>query len=138
MITYRLAESRDAEAFTEWCGDNPDIPEIDIAAAQDDTALVLAFERDGIVLCYLPFYFLDDGNIRIAFINFSPSLTTMDKARVLNVMLKTTTDLARKSKATTISTLTKEGYGIAEWAKKKGFVAGTYEGTRQVFSLGVN
>lgn len=137
MITHRTATERDAEAFAEWSATNPDIPESDIAAAQDFTAIVLVFERDGKTLSFLPFYFLDNGNIRIAFLNFRPGLTVRDKARVLNTMLKAITNLAVKSGVAKITTLTKEGYGVAEWAIKKGFEPGEVEGFRQVFTLGV-
>lgn len=119
-MNIRLATPDDAEAFAQWAVGNPDIPYQDIEAGMREnnpTTIVFVVENDGQALLFLPFYCL----INVAYFGFNPAASEREKVAAMNLMLKAVESFAVAFGIREIQGFSKEGYGMAKWAERKGF-----------------
>lgn len=117
MITARLLRESDIEPFSEWATDNIDIPSEDKRMLGYPSALTIAVEEDGKPVFFIPLQIA----VQIGFLNFSPELTPLDKARVLREGMKAAKGLCKALEISEIHVATKPKYPMGKWAIKHGF-----------------
>ena len=120
-MNVRLAQVEDAEDFAQWAIENPDIPHEDILAGMTEnnpTSVVFVVEDAGKAILYLPFYCL----INVAYFGFNPEASEREKLAAMNLMLKAVENFAEAFGIREIQGFSKEGYGMAKWAMKRGFI----------------
>jgi hypothetical protein len=130
---FRLAGATDAEAFTKWAFENPQIDRADIWAAtkkKNPTVVFFAVEKDGVVQTFAPFY----AQMILAHLGFNPDAGAEDRKHALQVMLDGASAFAVQYGIREIVTLSKEEYPVAQWAMKNGFDLEP----RQVLKLDLN
>jgi hypothetical protein len=120
-MNVRLAVPDDAQAFAEWATNNPDIPMADLQAGMKEnnpTATVFVVEQEGRAILFLPFYCL----INVAYFGFNPEASEREKLAAMNLMLKAVENFAVAFGIREIQGFSKDGYLMAKWAEKKGFI----------------
>lgn len=131
---FRLAEPSDAEAFSKWIAENPDIDPMDIKAAKktnNPTVLYFVVENPvGEAILFFPIYL----QIAIAHLGFNPEARASEKLQAMQAALDGTSAFASSFGIREIVTLTKTGYGVAEWALKHGFEAES----RELYKFDIN
>jgi hypothetical protein len=119
-FTFRFAEAGDAESFTRWVADNPQIDRGDTLAAtkeQNPTTTYLVVEHEGKPVMFLPAYLV----MRIGYLGFDPETDAETRKGAMEFMLQALKALAETFHVSTIDVLTKSGYPVAEWARAHGF-----------------
>lgn len=130
---FRLAEPADAEAFSRWAVENPQIDRKDIEAGlkkNNPTSVMFAVEKDGVVVAFAPFY----CQMTLAHLGFNPDAQVTEKLKALEVMLDGAIAWAVQYGVREITTLSREDYGVAKWAVAHGFEMDP----RQQFKLDIN
>lgn len=133
MWNLRLAEPSDAEAFSKWVAENPQIDADDIKAGtrdQNPTVLVFAVEKDGVVQVFAPVYL----QMTLAHLGFNPEANGKDKLTALQTLVDGVSKTAVEFGVRELTTLSKEEYPVAKWALKHGFKLDP----RQVLKLDLN
>jgi hypothetical protein len=131
--TFRLAVPEDAEAFTKWSLENPQIdPKDRLSAtkAKNPTCLYFVVERDGKIVTFAPVY----AQMVLAHLSFNPEASGRDKLKALEVLTDGVSALAVQLGIREIVTLSKEEYPVARWAVKHDFEVDP----RQLFRLDLN
>jgi hypothetical protein len=130
--SFRFAEKHDAQPFADWALNNHDIPHKDIQAGtreQNPTVQYFVIENDGkVVLCVPAFCVL-----RIAYLLFNPDTSERERIKAMGMMREALKAFAENFGINSIETLSKEGYAVAQWAKKHEFKVED----RQLFGLTV-
>ena len=129
---FRLAEPADAEAFTAWTLSNPEIDPKDIEAAKNNpTTLYFAVENPaGQVVSFAPIY----TQMLLAHLVFSPEANAADRKTAMQFGLNGLISVAVQLGIREIGMLSKEEYGVAKWAIRRGFEVDP----RQFFKLDIN
>lgn len=131
---FRLAEPSDAEAFSKWVAENPQIDEKDIQAAKisnNPSVLYFAVENpEGKVVMFAPLYL----SYTLAHLAFNPDTRASERKQAMQVMMDGAVAWAVQFGLREITTLTKKGYGVAEWALQNGFDAEP----RELLKLDIN
>lgn len=131
---FRLAEPSDAEAFSKWVAGNPDIDPRDIEAAKksnNPSVLYFVIENpEGKAVMFFPIYL----SYMLAHMAFDPESRASEKLKAMQVALDGTVAFAAQFGLREITTLTKRGYGVAEWALAHGFEAED----RELFRFDIN
>ena len=116
-ITVRLAAPEDAEQFTAWAVGNTDIPDSDIEAVQNSTALTLVVEIDGRPELYLPLI----PAMTIGYLGFNPEQDLRTRAVALRRMREALANLQTGLGVSYAYVHTKAEYPMGRWALKNGF-----------------
>jgi hypothetical protein len=85
-MTFRLAVSEDASAFSKWAAQNPQIEQKDLIAtlkAKNPTCLFFVAEEDGVAISFAPCY----CQMTLAHWAFNPEASGTQKLRALNTLL---------------------------------------------------
>ena len=130
---FRLAEASDAEAFTKWAFENPQIDPKDLVSAtkkKNPTVVFFAVEKDGVVQAFAPLY----CQMILSHLGFNPDAGGKDKLRAMQMLIDGVSAFADLYNVREIVTMTKENYPVAQWGMKHGF---TLE-SRQVLKLDLN
>lgn len=131
---FRLAQPSDAEAFSKWVAENPQIDPKDIEAAKksnNPTVLYFVVENpEGEAVLFAPLYL----SYTLAHLAFNPESRASEKMKAMQVILDGTVAWAAQFGLREINTLTKKGYGVAEWALAHGFEADP----RELFKFDIN
>lgn len=131
--TFRFANPNDAEAFTKWALENPDVDRKDLFAAtkqKNPTVLFFAVEKDGVVQAFAPLY----AAMILSHLGFNPDATGKDKLRAMQMLIDGVSAFAVQYGIREIMTLSREEYPVAQWAMKHGFELEP----RQVLKLNLN
>ena len=131
--TWELAQPSDAEAFSKWSAENPQIDKKDLEAGMgknNPTVLVFKVSKNGVVISFAPVY----CQFALAHLGFNPEAEGKDRLQSLQVMIDGVMALAVQYGIREIVTLSKEEYGIAKWAVKHGFD----REERQLFKIDIN
>jgi hypothetical protein len=135
--TFRLAEEKDAPMVAEWVKAglaNGLIDPNDVQAGlkkNNPTVLGFIAERDGKPIVFCPAY----CQLAVAHLAFLPDSRAAEKMSALRTMLDGLMAFSVSMGLREIVTLTKSGYPIAEFARKRlGFVADP----RELFKLDIN
>lgn len=113
--TFRLAEQADAEAFSRWAAENPQIDQKDLKAgmkANNPTVLTFVAEKDGKAVAFAPIYL----SAVLAHLGFDPEAPAADRKAALNVLNDGVMALMAAFGIREIQTLTKPDYPVAQWA----------------------
>jgi hypothetical protein len=119
--TFRLAELRDAEAFTAWTLTNPQIDQGDIQSAKkknNPTTMYFAVESpDGRVIGFVPVYM----QALLAHLVFNPESTSEERKQAMRTGMSGLVNYIAPWGVREIVTLSREEYPVAQWALKNGF-----------------
>lgn len=130
---FRLAGPADAEAFSRWVVQNPQVDRADIEAGKkknNPTVVFFAVEKDGIVQAFAPLY----CQMTLAHLGFNPEAEGKDKLHAMQMLIDGVAAFAVQYGVHEITTLSKETYPVAQWAVKHGFDLEP----RQVLKLDLN
>jgi hypothetical protein len=130
---FRLAEPADAPAFSKWAAENPQIEQKDLLAAlkkNNPTCVFFTATKDGVPISFAPVY----CQMAVAHLAFNPESDGKDKLKSLEVLIDGVSAFAVQHGVREIVTLSKEDYGIAQWAMKHDFDLEP----RQLFKLDIN
>lgn len=130
---FRLAEPADALAFSKWSAENPQIEPKDLLATlkkNNPTTVFFVVTKDGVPISFAPIY----CQMALAYLGFNPESEGKDKLKSLEVMIDGVSAFAVGMGVREIVTLSKEEYGIAQWAVKHDFDLEP----RQLFKLDIN
>lgn len=117
---FRLAVPEDAENFSRWAATNIQIDPSDLRAgmrANNPTVLWFVAEKDGVPMAFAPVYL----SAVLAHLGFNPDTRAAEKLQALTVLKDGVSALMVQFGIREIQTLTKPGYGVAQWASKNGF-----------------
>jgi hypothetical protein len=120
-ITVRISNENDSEAFAKWISESKDIPVEDVKASLKEanpTSVTLVIECDGKVLLFAPTYAV----ALLGFIGFNPDADPRERVRALEAIKRAAQAFWGMHGVTSIATLTREDYPVAQWALKHGFV----------------
>lgn len=134
VLNFRLAEPRDAEAFSRWVSESQQVDAGDVKAAstkQNPTTLFFAVEDEtGEVVAFAPFY----CQLALGYLAFNPAKNAAARKQALRTMLDGVMAFAVKMGLREITTLSKENYPVAKWAMDNGFEVDA----RQTFKFDIN
>ena len=117
---FRLAEPRDAAAFSKWSLENPQIDPADREAGtkkKNPTVIYFVAERDGEIVSFAPIY----AQMVLPFLVFNPNANAKDRKDALQTLMSGVSAVAVQFGIREIVTLSKEKYPVARWALKNGF-----------------
>src|SRR5579863_3692440 len=117
---FRLAEPSDAEAFSHWSAENPQIDRKDLLLgmkANNPTVLTFVAEKDGITVAFVPVFL----SAMIAHLGFDPKARASEKMKALSVLKDGLMAFFVQFGIRELNTLSKSDYGIAKWAIANGF-----------------
>ena len=121
MLTFRLAEERDAEPFSNWIADSTQIPVEDVQASlkeNNPTSVTIVIEdQEGKVILFAPTYAV----AMLGFLGINPDSTPLQRGRALRALKGALQAFWKTYGVTEINTLTREDYPIAQWALANGF-----------------
>jgi hypothetical protein len=133
-MKFRLAVPTDAEAFSRWVIDNPQIDPKDVEAAQkknNPTVLYFAVENsDGVVVMFAPFYL----QLTLAHLGFNPATDAEERKHAMAAMLDGVIAFGVQYGIREFTTVSQEKYPVARWALAHGFS----QEPRQLFKFDVN
>jgi len=130
---FRMAQPSDAEAFSRFVAENPQIDAQDVAAASKDknpTVVYFVVEKDGVAVAFAPLY----CSMTLAHLGLNPDARADDKMQALKMLIDGVSAFAVQYGVREITTLSKEEYPIARWAKRHGFDVDS----RQLLRLDLN
>ena len=119
---FRLAEPRDAAAFTKWSLSNRLIDPADREAGtkkKNPTVVYFAVEHDGVVVSFAPLH----CQMVLDFLVFNPDANVKDRKQAMQMLMDGVSAFAVHFGVREIVTMSKEKYPIARWALKNGFKA---------------
>ena len=117
---FRLAEPADAEAFSVWASQNPQIDPKDLISGlkkTNPTVLTFAAEKDGVVVAFAPVFL----SAVVAHLGFNPEARASEKLQALSVLKAGLEAFYVQYGIRSIETLSKPDYGVAKWAMKNNF-----------------
>jgi hypothetical protein len=129
-FTFRFAEPKDADSFSLWVAENPQVDRTDVATAsikENPSTTYLVIERDGEPVMFLSAFLV----MRIGYLGFNPAADAETRKAAMELMLHKLQELAALFSISTIDVLTKSSYSVAEWARAHGFDPDP----RELFSL---
>ena len=118
--SYRIAEPADAEAFSRWVAENPRIDPQDVQDGlnkNNPTALTFVACLDGTPIWFAPLYL----SAHLAHLGVKPESDAETRKTGLEGLMNFVGFFMASQGIRQITTLTKEKYPIARWAKKHGF-----------------
>lgn len=131
---FRAASPEDAKDFAQWAIENPLTDRRDIQAStskKNPTVLTFAIENDeGKAILFAPLYL----SYTLGYLGFNPDSTAAERKRALQMILDGVVAFIAQFGIREITTLTKRGYPVAEWALKHGFEADD----RETFKFDIN
>ena len=130
---FRLAEPADAEAFSKWAAENPQVEPRDLLAGMgktNPTVLVFVAEKDGQAIAFAPIFL----SAVLAHMGFSPEARATEKIQAMSVLKDGVMAFMVQFGIREIQTLSKPEYGIAKWALGHGFE----QDERSLFRLDLN
>lgn len=130
---FRLAEPSDAEAFSRWSAENPQIDAADLLAGtkeKNPTVLFFVVEKEGVVVSFAPLYL----QFALPHLGFNPEADGKDKLTALQMLIDGVSGIAVQYGLREIVTLSKPEYPVARWALKHGFEMDS----RQQFKMDLN
>lgn len=118
---FRLAEVSDAEAFSKWAAENPNIDQKDLIAClkvnNPTVIFFVAVNPEGKAVAFAPLYL----QMTMGYLGFNPESRASEKLRAMQVLIDGTTAFAVQFGIREITTMSREGYGVADWAVNHGF-----------------
>ena len=131
--SYRLAESSDAEAYTEWVKSNPLIDPDDVRRAiggSNPACLTLVACLDGKPVAFAPVYPV----WHLAHLAFAPDSQADERKQALKGLLEFGCGLAAQQNVREITTLTRSSYSMSAVATRLGFE----RDDRELFRFDIN
>lgn len=117
---FRLAVPDDSEAFANWVVDNPYIDSQDVQDGlwkNNPTTITFVICHHGVPVIFAPMYVL----MHLAHLGINPESGADERKEGLERLMKGVGAFAVQMGVRTITTLTKERYPVARWAKAHGF-----------------
>jgi hypothetical protein len=130
---FRLAQPEDAEAFSHWATENPQIDPKDAWSGlkrNNPTVLTFVAEKDGKAVAFAPIYL----SAVLAHLAFNPDARASEKMQALDVLMDGTMAFMVQMGIREIQTMSEPKYGVAKWALAHGFE----QDPRSLFRLDIN
>ena len=118
--SFRLATPEDAEAFAQWVKNNPLIDPQDVQDGlnkNNPTAITFVACFNGVPVVFAPMF----ATLHLAHLGFCPDADGATRKEALSRLMTWVGAFAVQMGIRTITTLSKEKYPVARWAKQHGF-----------------